>query len=120
MTALEIGRVYDEVRGDARRVLVDRLWPRGLRKDDPRVGEWLPEVAPSTELRHWYGHRAEAYDEFARRYASELSDGDGAQAFARLAGLAARGPTLLVTATREVELSHVTVLAGLLGRTPPS
>jgi uncharacterized protein YeaO (DUF488 family) len=118
MTTVEVGRVYDEVHGDARRVLVDRLWPRGMRKDDPHVGDWLPEVAPSTGLRHWYGHRAEAFDEFARRYAAELSDGEGAQALARLRGLVAQGPTLLVTATREVELSHVTVLAGLLGRPP--
>lgn len=110
-----MGRVYDaEVRG--RRVLVDRLWPRGVRRNDPRVEEWLPQVAPSTDLRRWYGHRAEAFDEFARRYEAELAEDPGAEAFARLATLVADGPTTLLTATREVDLSHVTVLRRLLDR----
>lgn len=112
---VEIGRVYEQPGGGTRRVLADRLWPRGIRKDDPRVDEWLPQVAPSTELRRWYGHRAEAYDEFARRYAAELADGPGAEALARLAEVVSSGPTTLVTATREVELSHLTVLRRLLG-----
>ncbi|AEI11706.1 protein of unknown function DUF488 [Cellulomonas gilvus ATCC 13127] len=110
-----LARVYDEVTdAGALRVLVDRLWPRGVRRDDPRVGQWLPEVAPSNELRRWYGHRAEEYDEFARRYAQELADGDARIAFHRLAALAHAEPVTLVTATREVDLSHLTVLAGLL------
>lgn len=111
-----VARVYDEVSGAGRRVLVDRLWPRGFRKDDPRIDEWLPEVAPSTELRHWYDHREEAYDEFARRYTAELTEGPGADAFARLAALVRLEPTTLLTATRDVEHSHLTVLADLLSR----
>ncbi|CAM5780966.1 DUF488 domain-containing protein [Cellulomonas persica] len=113
-----VGRVYDEVSDASRRVLVDRLWPRGFRKDDPRIDEWMPEVAPSTELRHWYGHRAEAYDEFARRYEAELAQEPAADGFARLAALVRLEPTTLLTATREVELSHLTVLADLLARLP--
>ncbi len=109
-----VGRVYDEVGDGSRRVLVDRLWPRGFRKDDPRIDEWLPEVAPSTELRRWYGHRPEEYDEFARRYEAELSQEPGADGFARLAALVGLEPTTLLTATREVELSHLTVLVRLL------
>ncbi|MBW0254064.1 DUF488 family protein [Cellulomonas sp. PS-H5] len=111
---VEVGRVYEPSDGTRRRVLVDRLWPRGVRRDDPRVDEWLPRVAPSTELRRWYGHRAEVHDEFARRYAAELADGDGAEALAHLADVASSGPVTLVTATREVALSHVPVLARLL------
>ena len=66
-------RVYDAVRpADGTRVLVDRLWPRGIRKDDPRVGRWLKNVAPSTELRHSYSHDPAKFDEFARRYIAEL------------------------------------------------
>lgn len=111
---VNVGRVYDEVDGGSRRVLADRLWPRGIRKEDPRVEEWLPQVAPSNELRRWYGHHVEAFDEFARRYELELADGPGAEALARLAGIVAAGPTILLTATREIELSHLTVLTRLL------
>ncbi|MBU5421852.1 DUF488 family protein [Cellulomonas hominis] len=111
---VQVGRVYEQPDGATRRVLVDRLWPRGVRKDDPRVDAWLPQVAPSTELRRWYGHRAEAFEEFADRYAAELAGGPGAEAFAQLADLVAGGPTTLVTATREVDLSHLTVLRRLL------
>ena len=107
-------RVYDEVADDdGQRVLVDRLWPRGVRKDDPRVGRWLRAVAPSDELRRWYGHREEAYDEFRRRYLGELTEPDAAAALDELRALAA-GPVTLVTATRDVALSHAAVLAEAL------
>ena len=73
---VRVARVYEQPAADAgRRVLVDRLWPRGLRKTDPRVGKWLPRVAPSTELRHWYDHKPERYDEFVQRYTAELQSG---------------------------------------------
>ena len=65
-------------------MLVDRLWPRGFRKGDPRVGRWIPKVAPSAGLRKWYSHEAARFDEFAARYASELEDGEGAAALAEL------------------------------------
>lgn len=109
-----VGRVYDERDGDSRRVLVDRLWPRGMRKDDARIDEWLPAVAPSSELRRWYGHRAEEYDEFVHRYEAELEQGEQADAFARLAAVVEHESTTLVTSTREVALSHLPVLARLL------
>ena len=66
---MKLARVYDEpVPGEGLRVLVDRLWPRGVRKDDPRVGRWCKQVAPSTELRQWYGHDPQRFAEFAQRY----------------------------------------------------
>lgn len=111
---MQVARVYDEPADDSARVLVDRLWPRGIRKDDPRVGRWLRDVAPSTELRHWYGHRPELFEEFVQRYRIELETPDAAAALAELKTLAAQGPITLVTATREVELSHAAVLADLL------
>ncbi|SEF13537.1 DUF488 domain-containing protein [Jiangella alba] len=117
-TSVRIGRVYDEPDGRGRRVLVDRLWPRGVRRDDPRIDRWIPEVAPSTQLRRWYDHRPERYDEFAHRYELELADGSGAAALAEVAAFVAAGPTTLVTATREVQLSHLTVLARLLAEAP--
>ncbi|MEV0601627.1 DUF488 family protein [Streptomyces sp. NPDC050315] len=108
-------RVYDAVDpDDGVRVLVDRLWPRGLAKDAARLDEWLKDVSPSNELRKWYGHRAEAYEEFAERYRAELAGEPGCGALERLRGLAADGPLTLLTATKELELSHAAVLLNLL------
>ncbi|MCH5378141.1 MAG: DUF488 domain-containing protein [Planctomycetes bacterium] len=70
---IRIKRVYDEPDGaDGRRILVDRLWPRGLSKDKAKVAVWMKEIAPSTELRRWYGHDPNKWSEFKRRYAEEL------------------------------------------------
>lgn len=113
---VRLARVYQEPDPDeGDRVLVDRLWPRGIRKTDPRVGRWLPAVAPSTELRRWYDHTAQRYDEFVARYLDELQSGEAAAALDELRGLVAAGPVTLVTATRELELSHLTALAEELG-----
>ena len=107
-----VARVYDDVTpDDGRRVLVDRVWPRGVRKDDPRVGTWYKEVAPSKELREWYQHRAERFDEFAKRYEAELRDNP---ALDELRQLSRRGVVTLVTATRELDISQAAVLAKLL------
>jgi uncharacterized protein YeaO (DUF488 family) len=109
---IRIARVYDDPSADeGRRVLVDRMWPRGFRKDDPRVGTWLKEVAPSKELREWYNHQAERFDEFAERYRKELQ---GSQALDELRKLTKRGVVTLVTATRDLEGSQAAVLAKLL------
>lgn len=110
---MNLGRVYNEPDG-TRRVLVDRLWPRGFRKDDPRVDAWLPDVAPSTELRKWYGHEPDRQAEFVERYRRELETPEGRAALAELGTLVGSGPTTLVTATREVQGSHLPVLADLL------
>jgi uncharacterized protein YeaO (DUF488 family) len=110
-----VARVYDEPGPDeGERVLVDRLWPRGFRKGDPRVGRWIPKVAPSTELRKWYSHEAARFDEFAARYASELESEDGAAALDELKEMLRGGPVTLVTAARDLDGSHVAVLTRLL------
>ncbi|MBV8291913.1 MAG: DUF488 family protein [Mycobacterium sp.] len=110
---IRLARVYDDPSpDDGRRILVDRLWPRGFRKDDPRVGTWFKDVAPSKELRGWYNHQPERFDEFAARYRKELQ---GSEALGELRKLTKRGVVTLVTATREVQGSHATVLATLLG-----
>lgn len=112
---VRLARVYTEPEPDeGQRVLVDRLWPRGLKKTDPRVGHWLRAVAPSTELRHWYDHKPERYGEFAARYIQELQSGEEAAGLDELRALVGDGPVTLVTATRELDLSHLTVLAKLL------
>lgn len=109
---IRVARVYDDVGPDeGQRVLVDRVWPRGVRKDDPRVGIWCKNVAPSKDLREWYQHDPERFDEFASRYKSELRDRG---ALDELRKLAKRGPVTLVTATRDLDISQAAVLATLL------
>jgi uncharacterized protein YeaO (DUF488 family) len=109
---IRIARIYDDLDpDDGQRVLVDRIWPRGIRKDDPRVGIWRKDVAPSKELREWYHHQPERFDEFAARYEAELA---GSPALEELRKLAKSGVVTLVTATREVDGSHAAVLAKLL------
>src|SRR5690349_20157360 len=94
---LRVGRVYDDPDPrDGERVLVDRLWPRGFRKGDPRVGRWMPKIAPSTELRRWYSHEASRFEEFAARYRAELGAGEAAAALHELRELLRVGPLTLV------------------------
>jgi uncharacterized protein YeaO (DUF488 family) len=109
---VRVARIYDEIDpDDGQRVLVDRIWPRGIRKDDPRVGIWLKDVAPSNELRTWYHHQLERFDDFAKRYEAELA---GNPALEELRQLSKQGIVTLVTASRHVEGSHATVLTKLL------
>ncbi|AJC59679.1 MULTISPECIES: DUF488 family protein [Streptomyces] len=110
---VEVRRVYDPPEpADGARVLVDRLWPRGMAKGDERVAdaEWCKDVAPSTELRKWYGHDEARFEEFAERYRAELAEGAPGAALEHLRELAADGPLTLLTATKEVPLSHTAVL----------
>lgn len=111
---MRIARVYDEPADGSHRVLVDRLWPRGMRRDDARLGTWLPEAAPSSELRRWYHAHRDSFDEFRSRYEQELSTGAAADALAESRTLAAEQPVTLVTAARDLAASHVPVLADLL------
>jgi uncharacterized protein YeaO (DUF488 family) len=112
---VKVARVYqDPEPDDGERVLVDRLWPRGFRKDDPRIGRWLPQVAPSTELRKWYAHQPERFDEFTARYTAELETPEGAAALDELRQVMRDGPVTLLTATRDLDGSHAAVLARLL------
>ncbi len=116
---VRVRRVYEDPEPqDGRRVLVDRLWPRGLRKDAARFDEWAKDVAPSSELRTWYGHDPEKFGEFCRRYTAELAQGTSRAALDHLAALAATGPVTLLTATRDVSHSEAVVLAQLLQRPP--
>lgn len=84
---IRVGRVYHpRTRADGFRVLVDRLWPRGLRKSLADLDEWCRAVAPSTALREWYGHDPDRFDDFGRRYRAELDMADGAAAVDHLCG----------------------------------
>jgi uncharacterized protein YeaO (DUF488 family) len=114
---LQVVRVYDRPkrsRGDGRRVIVDRLWPRGVSKSSLDFDQWDKAVAPSGELRKWYGHDVDKFDEFAARYRRELHDGDAAGAFTELLDAWRTRPLTLLTATKDVEHSGATVLADTL------
>lgn len=112
---VRVRRAYDPPSDDdGYRVLVDRLWPRGLSKERAQFDEWCKQVAPSTELRRWYSHDPERYEEFARRYQSELDGPDHAEALGHLRELAAQGPLTLLTAAKRSDISEATVLADLL------
>ena len=112
---MRIARIYDPPQpDDGIRVLVDRLWPRGVRKDDPRIDRWIKQVAPSSDLRRWYTHDLDRYDEFVARYEHELEDPVAAKALGELRELAHAGPVTLLTSARDVEHGHLVVLRRLL------
>lgn len=108
-------RVYDPpAQTDGTRVLVDRVWPRGLSKEHAHVSHWCKQVAPSTELRKWYQHDPARFAEFSRRYRAELEDPLRAEALQQLRTLARSRPLTLVTATKAIEVSQAAVLADVI------
>jgi uncharacterized protein YeaO (DUF488 family) len=114
-----LGRIYehDGGRGDGGyRVLVDRLWPRGINKELAALDEWLKDAAPSTELRRWYGHDVERFEEFTRRYRAELQEGAASVAVDHLIDLSRTEKLTLLTATRDLEHSGAVVLQQELTR----
>lgn len=107
----EIRRVYERrARRGGHRVLVDRLWPRGISKTEASLDEWLKDAAPSAELRRWYGHEPAKFDEFARRYRVELTASPASDAVAHLLEIARNHPVTLLTATRDLDHSGARVL----------
>lgn len=112
---VKVGRAYDEpTPHDGTRVLVDRIWPRGLSKEKAALDEWCKQVAPSTELRKWYAHDPAKFADFTHRYQDELKDPERAEALAHLKELAAAGDLTLLTAARASDISEATVLADLI------
>jgi uncharacterized protein YeaO (DUF488 family) len=113
--SIQIRRIYEDPSDDdGHRVLVDRLWPRGVSKEAAALDAWIREVAPSDELRRWYSHDPDRTSEFVTRYRSEVDHGDRGAALEELAALAATGRLTLLTATRDLRRSHAAVLAQLL------
>ena len=111
--AVQIKRVYDEPEpGDGYRVLIDRLWPRGLSKERASVDLWCKQVAPSTELRTWFGHRRERFAEFSRRYLQELDDNPALDVLRQV--LADHPTVTLVYGAKDREANDAVVLAQLL------
>jgi uncharacterized protein YeaO (DUF488 family) len=113
---VDLIRVYDARarRTTGVRVLVDRVWPRGIRKDDLKPDQWMREIAPSDELRHWFGHRPERWPEFQEKYRREL-DGTVQQRFlAELVDLARSGRLTLLYGARDEERNQAVVLRQVL------
>jgi len=113
--AIRIKRAYEApTREDGHRVLVDRLWPRGLAKAKAKLYEWDKDIAPSPALRIWFGHDPERFAEFGRRYRAELAQ--HRPEVARLHALAAQAPLTLVYAARDPACNHALVLQAFLLR----
>ena len=112
---IQVKRVYDPPeRADGARYLVERLWPRGMKKENAALTGWLKEVAPSTELRKWYGHDPERWPEFQKRYREELKDDAHQEALADLRQAARKGPVTLVYAAHDEERNSAVVLKQVL------
>lgn len=112
---VQVRRIYDPATpGDGTRVLVDRIWPRGVSKARAHLDEWCKQIAPSTELRKWYGHDPKLFDEFVCRYRDELTESVRADALAHLHELTEKQTLTLLTASKAVDISEAAVLAHLL------
>ena len=110
---IRVKRVYDPPEAeDGSRVLVDRLWPRGARKDETKLTLWLKEIAPSDDLRRWFGHGPARFAEFSRRYRAELGANKGA--LNRLEELLKEGPVTLLYAAHDEAHNNARVLADYL------
>ena len=112
---IRLQRVYgDSSPGDGKRVLVDRVWPRGLRKESLALDLWLRDLGPSDELRRWFGHRPERWEEFERRYRAELEQTPQRRLLDQLAALAREGPVTLLYGARDEERNQAVVLRSVV------
>ena len=112
---IRLKRVYDKpAKSDGRRVLVDRIWPRGLGKEEARIDEWLKGIAPSTRLRKWFGHDPARWTEFKERYAVELDD--QREQLERLAQEARKRTVTLLFSAKDIEHNNAVALKKYLQR----
>ena len=107
--SIRLKRVYDKpAKADGRRVLVDRIWPRGLKKKEGRIDEWFKEMAPSTGLRKWFGHDPARWKEFKKRYAAELDE--QRESIEELARRAKTTKTTLLFGAKDTEHNNAVIL----------
>ncbi len=110
---VKIKRIYDPYSaGDGKRILVDRLWPRGMKKEEARIDEWLKEIAPSNELRKWYSHDPAKWPEFKKRYRKELRP--HAESIRKLKSLANEQTLTLLFSSKELERNNAAALREIL------
>jgi uncharacterized protein YeaO (DUF488 family) len=109
---LRIKRIYEDKQpGDGKRLLVDRLWPRGVSKTTAGIDEWLKDLAPTEELRRWFAHEPEKWTEFRKRYMEELNDLQKREILNRIAQMAAAGDVTLLYSAKDTERNNAVVLA---------
>ncbi len=112
---VRIKRAYEPASdGDGYRALVDRLWPRGVSKEKAHLDAWVKDIAPSTELRRWFGHDPERWDEFERRYRAELAEPERRHLVGELAARATHGPVTLIYGARDTAHNEAVVLCAIL------
>lgn len=112
---IKLKRVYKKPeRTDGKRILVDRLWPRGLRKEDADIDEWLKEIAPSDSLRRWYGHKQERWQEFWKRYRAELKKPEASELLMKLRHEGKRQTVTLLYGAKDEERNNTVVLKDFL------
>lgn len=118
-TTVRVKRIYEQPSDDdGARVLVDRVWPRGVSKEKADLTLWLKQLAPTTQLRQWYEHDPDKWDQFRKQYTQQLHHGEQAQAFAELANVHRLGRLTVLTASKAVQISQAQVLADLLNGQP--
>ncbi|MCM3115979.1 DUF488 family protein [Neobacillus sp. MER 74] len=118
MDKILMKRVYEPVEEmDGFRILIDRLWPRGISKDTAKLSNWFKDLAPSNELRKWFCHKPELFEEFRNRYLEELrTDGQKQEYIRQIFEMAARGPVTLLYGAKDPVYNHARVLMEELGR----
>lgn len=110
---VKLKRAYEPAAvGDGKRILVDRLWPRGVKKEKAKIDEWMKDVSPSSSLRKWFGHDQARWEEFRLRYLDELRTHP--DQIDKLRSLAGKGPLTLVFSARDVAHNNAVVLKELL------
>ena len=113
--AIAAKRVYEKpAPEDGRRVLVDRIWPRGLTREAASIDRWLKEIAPSNELRKWFDHKSGRWEEFLRRYRHELEADAPALLLQQLLDIADKEPLTLLYSARDLSHNQAVALAGFL------
>jgi uncharacterized protein YeaO (DUF488 family) len=110
---IKIKRVYDPPEPeDGKRILIDRLWPRGIKKENLKMDEWLKEIAPSDKLRKWFSHDPKKYEEFKKRYVKELED--KSEILERIRREAKKGRVTILFSAKDTEHNNATVMKELL------
>ncbi|MGP4071646.1 DUF488 domain-containing protein [Piscibacillus sp. B03] len=114
--SIHLKRIYDDANhNDGKRVLIDRVWPRGVSKEQAQLDKWLKEVAPSSDLRKWFNHDPDKFDEFKKKYKKELKEDDEQkEALNQLKDLSSEGKVTLLYATKDEKYNHAQVLKELL------
>lgn len=113
MKAINIKRIYSHKENDGTyRILIDRLWPRGIKKTDLSIDEWNKEIAPSPQLRLWFDHKKERFEEFSKLYIEELKSKK--EEVERLRKIAEKQPLTLLYGAKDLEINHAAVLKEFL------